>query len=102
MKQRHNLAAFFTVMIIIAIVILPMTLIGASLTQEALGFYEKVQSGEVKLVRFFQQVHDILPAWVTNLLDRFGLAAWRGAAKLSVALLAGSHIATGTCWPEHV
>ena len=53
MKQRRNLAAFLTVIIIIAIVILPMTLIGASLTQEALGFYEKVQSGELDLVRFF-------------------------------------------------
>ena len=58
MKQRRNLAAFSTVMIIIAIVILPMTLIGASLTQEALGLYEKIQSGELDLVRFFQQFHD--------------------------------------------
>ena len=62
MGQRRNLAAFATVMIIIAIVILPMTLIGASLTQEALGFYEKVQSGELDLVRFFQQVHDVSQA----------------------------------------
>ena len=41
MGQRRNLAAFATVMIIIAIVILPLTLIGASLTQEALGVYRK-------------------------------------------------------------
>jgi predicted PurR-regulated permease PerM len=96
MKQRRNLAAFFTVMIIIAIVILPMTLIGASLTQEALGFYGKVQSGELDLVRFFQQVHDILPAWAINLLDRFGLASLGAVQqKLSVALMAGSqYIAT--------
>jgi len=51
MKQKRNLAAFSTVMIVIAIVILPMTLIGASLTQEALGFYGKIQSGELDLVR---------------------------------------------------
>jgi len=72
MKQKRNLAAFSTVMIVIAIVILPMTLIGASLTQEALGFYGKLQSGELDLVRFFQQVHGVLPVWATNLLDRFG------------------------------
>ena len=96
MKQRRNLAAFFTVMMIIAIVILPMTLIGASLTQEALGFYGKVQSGELDLVRFFQQVHDILPAWAINLLDRFGLASLGAVQqKLSVALMVGSqYIAT--------
>ena len=96
MGQRRNLAAFFTVMIIIAIVILPMTLIGASVTQEALGFYGKVQSGEMDLVRFFQQVHDILPAWAISLLDRFGLASLGAVQqKISGALMAGSqYIAT--------
>ena len=96
MGQRRNLAAFATVMIIIAIVILPMTLIGASLTQEALGFYEKVQSGELDLVRFFQQVHDVLPAWATNLLDRFGIASLGAVQeKVSTGLMAGSqYIAT--------
>jgi predicted PurR-regulated permease PerM len=47
MEQRRTLAALSTVMIIISIVILPITLIAASLTQEALGFYGKVQSGEL-------------------------------------------------------
>ena len=91
MRRRRNLAAFFTVMMIIAIVILPMTLIAASLTQEALGFYGKVQSGELDLVRFFQQVHDVLPAWTINLLDRFDLASLGAVQqKLSAALMTGS------------
>jgi len=96
MRQRRNLAAFSTVMIIIAIVILPMTLIGASLTQEAIGFYGKVQSGELDFVRFFQQVRDVLPAWATNLLDRFGLVSLGSVLeKLSAGLVAGSqYIAT--------
>lgn len=83
-------------MMIIAIVILPMTLIAASLTPEALAFYGRVQSGELDLVRFFQQVHDILPAWAINLLDRFGLASLGAVQqKLSAALMAGSqYIAT--------
>ena len=98
MKQRRNLAAFSTVMIIIAIVILPMTLVGAALTQEALGFYEKVQSGELDLVRFFLQVHDTLPAWAINLLNRFGLASLDAVQeKLSAGLMASSqYIATQT------
>jgi predicted PurR-regulated permease PerM len=96
MGQRRNLAAFVTVMIIIAVVILPMTLIGASLTREALGFYEKVQSGELDLIRFFQQVHDVLPAWATSLLDRFGIASLGAVQeKVSAGLMAGSqYIAT--------
>lgn len=96
MGGRRNVAAFTTIVVIIAIVILPMTLIAASLTQEALAFYGRVQSGELDLVQFFQQVHDVLPAWAINLLDRFGLASLGAVQqKLSVALLAGSqYIAT--------
>ena len=83
-------------MMIVAIVILPMTLIAASLTQEALAVYGRVQSGELDLVRFFQQVHDVLPAWAINLLDRFDIASLGAVQqKLSAALLAGSqYIAT--------
>jgi predicted PurR-regulated permease PerM len=73
MGQRRNLAALATVAIIVAIVILPATLITASLVQEASGLYERFRSGELNLARNFQQVLDALPAWVTGLLDRFGL-----------------------------
>jgi predicted PurR-regulated permease PerM len=96
MKRRRNLAALCTIMIIVAIVILPITLIGALLTQEALDFYGKVQSGELDLARFFQQIHDGLPAWAINLLSRFGLASLGAVQeKLSAGLTAGSqYIAT--------
>src|SRR5665647_566008 len=94
--QRQNLAAALTVVIIIAIVILPMTLIAASLTQEALSVYGKVQSGEMDPVRFFKQVHDASPAWASTLLDRFGLESLGAVQeKLSAGLMAGSqYIAT--------
>ena len=96
MKQKRNLAALSTVMIVIAVVILPMTLIGASLTQEALGFYGKVRSGELDLVRFFQQVHDVLPVWATSLLDRFGIASLGAVQeKLSAGLMTGSRYIAG-------
>jgi predicted PurR-regulated permease PerM len=91
MKQRQNLAAFVTVMIIVSIVILPMTLIGAALTQEVIDFYAKVQSGEFNLVLLFRQVFEVLPGWVTSLLDRFGLeslGAWQ--EKISAGLVSGS------------
>lgn len=94
--QRRNFAALVTVMIIIAIVILPMTLIAASLTQEALGVYAKVQSGEMDPVRFFKQVHDASPAWASTLLDRLGLESLGAVQeRLSAGLMAGSqYIAT--------
>jgi predicted PurR-regulated permease PerM len=91
MQQRHSLAAITTVMIIVTMVILPLTLIGAALAREAAGVYGRVQSGELDLVRSFQQILDVLPLWVTSLLDRLGLGSLGGVQeKVSGALLKGS------------
>lgn len=91
MKQRCNLAAFSTLIIIVAIVILPMMLIGALLTQEATRLYGRVQSGELDFVRILQQLFDVLPAWATNSLDHFGLASVSGVQEqLSNGLMKGS------------
>jgi len=73
MRQKRTLAALATVTMILMIVILPLTLIAALLVQEGFSVYERVQSGELNIVRYFQQLFGALPAWVTDLLDRFGL-----------------------------
>ena len=55
------------------------------------GSIRLFQSGELDLVRFFQQVQDVLPVWAINLLDRFGLASLGAVQqKLSVTLMTGS------------
>ena len=71
--QRRTVTALATVTIVLLIVILPLTLIGALLVQEGLNVYEKFQSGELNFGRYFQQVLGALPSWVSDLLDRFGL-----------------------------
>ena len=73
MRQRRTLAALTTVLIILVMVILPSALIGAMLLHEALGVYDRVQSGELSFARHFQQVLGAQPDWVTNLLQRLGL-----------------------------
>jgi predicted PurR-regulated permease PerM len=89
--RRRNLAALATVAIIVVIVILPSTLITASLVQEASGVYGKFQSGELNLAGNFQQVVDALPTWATSLLDRFGLTNLAEVQeRLSAALVKGS------------
>jgi predicted PurR-regulated permease PerM len=96
MRQQRNLAALTTVMIVVFIVILPLTLIAASLVQEASGVYEKFQSGELNLASNFQQVVDALPTWVANLLDRFGLTNLAGVQeRLSAGLMKGSQFLAG-------
>jgi predicted PurR-regulated permease PerM len=91
LQQRRGLAAIATVMIVVTMVILPLALVGAALAREASAVYGRIQSGELDLVRSFQQIVDELPLWVTGLLDRFGLASLGGVQeKLSAALLKGS------------
>jgi predicted PurR-regulated permease PerM len=89
--QRSTLAAITTLTIVLLMVILPFLLIGGLLIQEALGVFEKFQSGELNFGRYFQQVLGALPAWVTDLLQRFGLSDLGAAQdKLSPDLMAGS------------
>ena len=71
--QQPNLAALSTVLIIVILVILPVSLTATAVVQEATNFYERIQSGQLDLGKFFQQLRDALPMWLTDLLDRFGL-----------------------------
>jgi predicted PurR-regulated permease PerM len=73
MGQKRTLAALATVLIVLMIVILPLALISVLLLQEGFSVYERIQSGDLNIGQYFQQVFDALPAWVTDLLDRFGL-----------------------------
>jgi predicted PurR-regulated permease PerM len=91
LRHRPNLAAFTTLTLIVVMVILPSTLLTASLLQEAAGVFRKIQSGELSFSRYFQQIFDALPAWAVHLLDRFGLTDLPAIQeRLSAALLAGS------------
>ena len=72
-RQRPNIAALATVTIILLIVILPLTVIGALVLREAAGVYGKIQSGELDLKHLFRQASDALPAWASGLLNHFGL-----------------------------
>ncbi|NVN86001.1 MAG: AI-2E family transporter [Rhodopseudomonas sp.] len=94
--HRRNLAAVTTLAIIVMIVILPLSLIGAALAQEANGMYVKIQSGELDLVRLFRQVVDALPAWISELMNRFGIASLGALQeRLSAGLLKGSQFLAG-------
>jgi len=70
---RRTWAALATLAIILVMVILPMTLISASLVQEASALYERVRSGQTDFGQYFQRMVDVLPDWLRQLLDRFGL-----------------------------
>lgn len=74
MPRRRNLAAFVTLLIIMAMVILPAILISIFLLQEAYALYDKVQSGEMDFGRYIQQMQAGLPAWAVEWMNRLGLS----------------------------
>ena len=90
MHQRRTVAALATELVILVIVFLPLAMITTSLVQEGTNLYDKVQSGDVNVGRYFQQVEDALPAWATNLLDRLGLTNLRALQERLSATLTKS------------
>jgi len=93
MQGRPSLSAALTVLIIIAMVLLPLALIAASLAQEASSLFAKVQSGEYNFGGYLQRVLDALPAWATGLLERFNLTDFSSLReKLGPGLMKGGQI----------
>ncbi|MDB5777159.1 MAG: family transporter [Herbaspirillum sp.] len=74
LRQRRNLAALFSLLLVLVIVILPLTLITVSLIKEAVLVYDNINSGKINFGVYFQQTIAALPRWVVGLLDRFGLS----------------------------
>ncbi|MGN6830363.1 AI-2E family transporter [Paucibacter sp. M5-1] len=72
-KGRRTLAALGAIFIVLLLVILPLALITLSLVQEGTALYAKSKSGEFNFTTYVQQIYAALPAWLTQLLDRFGL-----------------------------
>jgi predicted PurR-regulated permease PerM len=71
---RPNMAAAASLTVILIIVILPLALIVASITQEASVVVEKLRSGQIEIGTYFKQFVAALPAWLQGMLNRFGLA----------------------------
>jgi predicted PurR-regulated permease PerM len=93
MQKGSNIAAIATLVIIVLGVILPLSLIGVSIAQEAASVYDRIQSGDLDLVGFFQQFFDALPPWAEDFMQRIGLTSLAEAQeKLASSLIKGSPI----------
>jgi predicted PurR-regulated permease PerM len=75
LRERRTLAAFATLTILLLMVILPAAVLTSLLLHEALALYARLESREFDFGRYLQQFLGVLPAWMTGLLDRFGLTS---------------------------
>jgi predicted PurR-regulated permease PerM len=73
MPGRPNSAASLTLLLIVAVVILPAIVLGVALVQEATLFYAKVQSGQINIPAMFNAFQANLPDWASALLERVGI-----------------------------
>jgi len=71
--QRPTRAALVTLSLIVLMVVLPLILLTGTLVKEGATLYQGVQSGEINFVRYFEQVVAVLPSWLHDLLEHFGL-----------------------------
>jgi predicted PurR-regulated permease PerM len=85
--RRRTLAALATLLSIVLLVLLPVALVTAALVREGTDLYQRIQTGELDIGRYFQQLVAALPAWALGLLERLGLANLDAIqARVSAAL----------------
>jgi len=90
-KYKPTVAALIALLSIVVMVILPLSLIAASLVKQALAVYAMVSSGQIDFGAYFVRIVHSLPQWMENLLERFELTdlsslqrkLTEGAAQLS-------------------
>jgi len=71
--DKPNSVAAATLLMIIAIVIVPMMIIGTLLIQEASAVYDGVQAGDISFAHYFAQVMNALPDWANQQIRSLGL-----------------------------
>ena len=98
LRGRRSLAALLTITVATLIVVLPAVLLSGALAREARQLFKLVESGELQPAQWLRGLFDSLPAWITELLARFGLADFDTVQlELAAALTKGSQfIATQT------
>lgn len=88
---RANLSALVSVVLCLLLVILPLTLLAGSLLQEGSNLYKRIESGELNLGAYYEQIVAAMPPSIHGALSQFGLADRFGIQeKLSTAALEGS------------
>ncbi|MGB6241841.1 MAG: AI-2E family transporter [Castellaniella sp.] len=71
--QRPGLASFLTVLCITLMVILPLLFIAGALANEVAGLYTRINSGQLNLGQYYEQIVAALPPSVHGWLDSFGV-----------------------------
>jgi predicted PurR-regulated permease PerM len=86
---RRSLAALATMLTIIALVVVPLFLIGVAMSREAMVLHDQITSGAIDLqapLRFLQRITPL----ASDYLDRFGIEVGALVQRLSTSAVAVS------------
>ena len=81
MPGWRNSAAGLTLLLIVAMVILPAIILTIALIEEATIYYHRIQSGEINFARLFEQLRSSLPPGSEVWLERLGLNDFNAAQE---------------------
>jgi len=96
MPSHPNSAALISLLVCLLIVILPVTALTGSLVKEGVSLYKRVESGQLNLGAYFDQIINALPPHIHQLLDELGLAdVFSIQEKLSAGALQASKFLAG-------
>lgn len=70
LPEWRNLAALFTVLVVVVMVLIPVGVVIASLIDQGGELVQRVQSGEINLAHPLQQLKAALPDWAASMSDR--------------------------------
>jgi predicted PurR-regulated permease PerM len=73
MPKRYSLSATMTLLVIVAVAIIPAMLLGAALLSQATAAYGRIQTGEIDVSHAFMEVERHLPDVARNWLFDLGL-----------------------------
>jgi len=94
-RGHANLAAVATLLIIVAIVIVPLILVGVLLVRQSAVVYERLQAGSVDFQSYLLAIAEATPAWVTGLLSSVGITNLDLQEPLAAGLRGASQLLAG-------
>jgi predicted PurR-regulated permease PerM len=72
MPKRHTTPALITLLLMIAIVIVPAVMLGSLLIDQAITIYNSIETRQIDLVKLVRDVQAGLPDWMRDALGRIG------------------------------
>lgn len=73
-KGRKTLSALLNLAFILLIVIIPVILLSGAIIQEIMSLYKRMDSGDINVAAYLEQIIASLPPSITESLHRFGIA----------------------------